>query len=112
MMRSPQKKTLEKKKDKSPVLEKLVKSQPKIGQNEQKTITDAKQETEPNLKKAQKKKLQIEYQKQFIQQQKTKEDIKASKPQDIVNPSPEIPRNQEFAKSNKLRRTPGTQSSQ
>ncbi|CAL6040127.1 Hypothetical_protein [Hexamita inflata] len=40
--------------------------QPKDGQNEQKTVTDAKQETKPILTKAQKKKLQMEYQKQFI----------------------------------------------
>ncbi|CAL6075246.1 Hypothetical_protein [Hexamita inflata] len=54
------------------------------------TSTDAKQETEPSLTKAQKKKLQIEYQKQFIQQERTKQDIKASKPQEKVNPSPAI----------------------
>ncbi|CAL6006139.1 Hypothetical_protein [Hexamita inflata] len=77
--KSPQKETQKKKEDKQPVLEKLV-EQPKDGQNEQKMITDAKQETKPILTKAQKKKLQMEYQKQFIQQQKTKED----------NPSPAI----------------------
>ncbi|CAL6078462.1 Hypothetical_protein [Hexamita inflata] len=62
-----------------------VKLQSKVGPNEQKTITDAKQETEPSLTKAQKKKLQIEYQKQFIQQQRTKEGIKAAQPQEIAN---------------------------
>ncbi|CAL5976974.1 Hypothetical_protein [Hexamita inflata] len=64
----------------------ILHQQPKDGQNEQKTITDAKQETEPILTKAQKKKLQIEYQKQFIEQQRAKEDIKADKPQVKVNP--------------------------
>ncbi|CAL6090115.1 Hypothetical_protein [Hexamita inflata] len=44
------------------------------------TIADAKQETKPFLTKAQKKKLQMEYQKQFIQKQRAKEDIKATKP--------------------------------
>ncbi|CAL5985009.1 Hypothetical_protein [Hexamita inflata] len=97
--KSPQKETQKKKEDKQLVLEKLVKSQPKVDQNEQKTITDAKQETKPILTKAQKKKLQMEYQKQFIQQQRTKEDIKAAKPQEIANPSGNIPRNQEFAKT-------------
>ncbi|CAL6035556.1 Hypothetical_protein [Hexamita inflata] len=80
--KSPQKITQKKKEDKLPVLEKPV-EQPKDGKNEQKTITDAKQETEPSLTKAQKKKLQMEYQKQFIQQQRAKEDIKASKPWEI-----------------------------
>ncbi|CAL5990032.1 Hypothetical_protein [Hexamita inflata] len=76
--------------DKQPVLEKPVKSQPKDGLNEQKTITDAKQETKPILTKAQKKMLQMEYQKQFIQQQRAKEDIKAAKPQEKVNLPPAI----------------------
>ncbi|CAL6008029.1 Hypothetical_protein [Hexamita inflata] len=48
--------------NKQHVLEKLVKH----SQNEYKTITDAKQESKPILTKAQNKKLQIEYQKQFI----------------------------------------------
>ncbi|CAL6066935.1 Hypothetical_protein [Hexamita inflata] len=87
--KSPQKETQKKKEDTSPVLEKPV-VQPKDGLNEQKTITDAKQETKPILTKAQKKKLQIEYQKQFIQQQRTQEDINASKPQDKVNLPPAI----------------------
>ncbi|CAL6078258.1 Hypothetical_protein [Hexamita inflata] len=61
------------------------------GQNEQNTIADAKQETKPILTKAQKKKKQVkEYQKQFIQKQRAKEDIKATKPQEIANPSPAI----------------------
>ncbi|CAL6010930.1 Hypothetical_protein [Hexamita inflata] len=69
---------------------KIFKPQPeKNGQNEMKTITDAKQETKLILTKAQKK-LQMEYQKQFIQQQRAKEDIKAAKPQEIVNLPPEI----------------------
>ncbi|CAL5994490.1 Hypothetical_protein [Hexamita inflata] len=72
------------------ILEKLVKSQQKVGQNEQKAITDAKQETEPSLTKAQKKKLQMEYQKQFIQQKRAKKDIKAAKPQEKVNLPPAI----------------------
>ncbi|CAL6065080.1 Hypothetical_protein [Hexamita inflata] len=63
--KSPQKETQKKKKDKQPVLEKPV-EQPKVGPNEQKTITDAKQETKPILTKAQKKKLQMEYQKQQL----------------------------------------------
>ncbi|CAL5999256.1 Hypothetical_protein [Hexamita inflata] len=79
-----------KKEDKQPVLEKPVKSQPKDGQNEQKTIADAKQETKPILTKAQKKKLQMEYQKQFIQKQRAKEDISEAKPQEIVNLPPAI----------------------
>ncbi|CAL6045752.1 Hypothetical_protein [Hexamita inflata] len=54
--KSPQKETQKKKEDKQPVLEKPVKSQPKDGPNEQKTIADAKQETKPFLTKAQKKK--------------------------------------------------------
>ncbi|CAL5975896.1 Hypothetical_protein [Hexamita inflata] len=88
--KSPQKETQKKNEDKQPVLEKPVK-QPKDGPNEQKTITDAKQETEPSLTKAQKKKKQVkEYQKQFIQQQNAKEDIKASKPQEIANLPPAI----------------------
>ncbi|CAL6035562.1 Hypothetical_protein [Hexamita inflata] len=87
--KSPQKITQKKKEDKLPVLEKPV-EQPKDGKNEQKTITDAKQETEPSLTKAQKKKLQMEYQKQFIQQQRAKEDIKASKPWEIANLPPAI----------------------
>ncbi|CAL6013938.1 Hypothetical_protein [Hexamita inflata] len=87
--KSPQKETQKKKEDKQPVLEKPV-EQPKDGQNEQKTITDAKQETKPILTKAQKKKLQMEYQIQFIQQQKTKEDIKAAKPQEKANLPPAI----------------------
>ncbi|CAL5971137.1 Hypothetical_protein [Hexamita inflata] len=90
--KSPQKETQKKKEDKQhkqPVLEKPV-EQPKDGLNEQKTITDAKQETKPILTKAQKKKLQMEYQKQFIQQQRAKEDIKASKPQEIANLPPAI----------------------
>ncbi|CAL6017084.1 Hypothetical_protein [Hexamita inflata] len=86
--KSPQKETQKKKEDKQPVLEKPV-EQPKDGLNEQKTITDAKQETKPILTKAQKK-LQMEYQKQFIQQQRAKEDIKASKPQEIANLPPAI----------------------
>ncbi|CAL5973167.1 Hypothetical_protein [Hexamita inflata] len=73
-----------------PVLEKPVKAQPQVGQNEQKTITDAKYETKLILTKAQKKKLKIEYQKQFIQQQRAKEDIKAAKPQEKVDSSPAI----------------------
>ncbi|CAL6056919.1 Hypothetical_protein [Hexamita inflata] len=84
--KSPQK---EKKEDKQPVLEKPV-EQPKDGLNEQKTITDAKQETKPILTKAQKKKLQMEYQKQFIQQQRAKEDISEAKPQGKVNLPPAI----------------------
>ncbi|CAL5990700.1 Hypothetical_protein [Hexamita inflata] len=88
--KSPQKETQKKKEDKQPVLEKPVKSQLKVGPNEQKTITDAKQETKPILTKAQKKKPVKEYQKQFIQQQRAKEDIKAAKPQEKVNPSPAI----------------------
>ncbi|CAL6037924.1 Hypothetical_protein [Hexamita inflata] len=107
----PQKETQKKKENKQPVLEKPV-EQPKDGQNEQKTITDAKQETKPILTKAQKKKQVKEYQKQFIQQQKTKEDNKAAKLGKSQSTPGNIPRNQEFAKSNKLRRTPGTQSSQ
>ncbi|CAL6065448.1 Hypothetical_protein [Hexamita inflata] len=87
--KSPQKETQKKKEDKQPVLEKPVKSQPKAGQNEQKTITDAKQKTK-SLTKAQKKKLQIEYQKQFIQQQRAKEDISEAKPQEKVNLPPAI----------------------
>ncbi|CAL6032276.1 Hypothetical_protein [Hexamita inflata] len=87
--KSPRKETQKKKEDKQPVLEKPV-EQPKDGLNEQKTITDAKQETKPILTKAQKKKLQMEYQKQFIQQQRAKEDIKASKPQEKVNLPPAI----------------------
>ncbi|CAL6091994.1 Hypothetical_protein [Hexamita inflata] len=86
--KSPQKETQKKKEDKQPVLEKPVKSQPKDGPNEQKTIADAKQETKPFLTKAQKKKLQMEYQKQFIQKQRAKEDTNASKPQEIVNLPP------------------------
>ncbi|CAL5990136.1 Hypothetical_protein [Hexamita inflata] len=113
-VKSPQKETQKKKEDKQPVLEKPVKSQPKVGPNEQKTITDAKQVTEPILTKAQKKKLQMEYQKQFIQQQRAKEDISEAKPQKKVNLSPaiypEIRNLQNQIK--KLRRTPGTQSSQ
>ncbi|CAL5990739.1 Putative_reverse transcriptase/endonuclease [Hexamita inflata] len=88
--KSPQKETQKKKEDKQPVLEKPVKSQLKVGPNEQKTITDAKQETKPILTKAQKKKPVKEYQKQFIQQQRAKEDIKASKPQEKVNLPPAI----------------------
>ncbi|CAL6116334.1 Hypothetical_protein [Hexamita inflata] len=57
--------------------------------NEQKTIADAKQETKPILTKAQKKQVK-EYQKQFIQKQKAKQDINAPKLQEIVNPSPAI----------------------
>ncbi|CAL6017930.1 Hypothetical_protein [Hexamita inflata] len=72
-----------------PVLEKPVKSQPKDGPNEQKTIADAKQETKPFLTKAQKKQVK-EYQKQFIQKQRAKEDTNASKPQEIANLSPAI----------------------
>ncbi|CAL5970942.1 Hypothetical_protein [Hexamita inflata] len=87
--KSPQKETQKKKEDEQPVLEKPV-EQPKDGQNEQKTITDAKQETKPILTKDQKKKLKIEYQKQFIQQQRAKEDIKAAKPQEIANLPPAI----------------------
>ncbi|CAL6032746.1 Hypothetical_protein [Hexamita inflata] len=87
--KSPRKETQKKKEDKQPVLEKPV-EQPKDGINEQKTITDAKQETKPILTKAQKKKQVKEYQKQFIQQQKAKEDIKASKPQEIANLPPAI----------------------
>ncbi|CAL6017996.1 Hypothetical_protein [Hexamita inflata] len=87
--KSPQKETQKMKEDKQPVLEKPV-EQPKNGLNEQKTITDAKQETKPILTKAQKKKQVKEYQKQFIQQQKAKEDIKASKPQEKVNLPPAI----------------------
>ncbi|CAL6089389.1 Hypothetical_protein [Hexamita inflata] len=71
--KSPKKETQKKKEDKQHVLEKPV-EQPKDGQNEQKTITDAKQETKPILTKAQKKKLQMQYQKQFIQQQRTQQD--------------------------------------
>ncbi|CAL5975920.1 Hypothetical_protein [Hexamita inflata] len=85
--KSPQQETQKKKEDIQPVLEKPV-EQPKDGQNEQKTITDAKQETKPILTKAQKKKLQMEYQKQFIQQQRTKQDISEAKPQEKVNPPP------------------------
>ncbi|CAL6007977.1 Hypothetical_protein [Hexamita inflata] len=88
--KSPQKETQKKKEEKQPVLEKPVKSQPKVGPNEQITITDAKQETEPILTKAQKKKQVKEYQKQFIQQQRAKEDIKAAKPQEKVNLPPAI----------------------
>ncbi|CAL6000946.1 Hypothetical_protein [Hexamita inflata] len=88
--KSPQKETQKKKEDKQPVLEKPVKSQPKDGPNEQKTIADAKQETKPFLTKAQKKKLQMEYQKQFIQKQRAREDTNASKPQEIVNLLPAI----------------------
>ncbi|CAL6031005.1 Hypothetical_protein [Hexamita inflata] len=40
--------------------------------------------------KAQKKKQVKEYQKQFIQQYRTKQDIKASKPQEIANLPPAI----------------------
>ncbi|CAL6101035.1 Hypothetical_protein [Hexamita inflata] len=57
--------------------------------NEQKTIADAKQETKPILTKAQKKQVK-EYQKQFIQKQKAREDTNASKPQEIVNLPPAI----------------------
>ncbi|CAL6017180.1 Hypothetical_protein [Hexamita inflata] len=81
--KSPQKETMKKKEDKQPVLEKPV-EQPKDGLNEQKTIT------KPILTKAQKKKQVKEYQKQFIQQQRDTEDIKASKPQEIANLPPEI----------------------
>ncbi|CAL6082958.1 Hypothetical_protein [Hexamita inflata] len=88
--KSPQKETQKKKEDKQPVIEKPV-EQPKDGQNEQKTITDAKQETKPRLTKAQKKKLQMEYQKQFIQQQRAKEDIIEAKPQEKVNLPPAYP---------------------
>ncbi|CAL6021243.1 Hypothetical_protein [Hexamita inflata] len=88
--KSPQKETQKKKEDKQPVLKKPVKSQPKDGPNEQKTIADAKQETMPILTKAQKKKLQMEYQKQFIQKQRANEDTNASKPQEIVNLPPAI----------------------
>ncbi|CAL6035135.1 Zinc_finger domain-containing protein [Hexamita inflata] len=88
--KSPQKETQKKKEDKQPVLEKPVKSQPKDGPNEQKTIADAKQETMPILTNAQKKKQVKEYQKQLIQQQRAKEDIKATKPQEIVNLPPAI----------------------
>ncbi|CAL6067496.1 Hypothetical_protein [Hexamita inflata] len=88
--KSPQKETQKKKEDKQPVLEKPVKSQPKDGQNEQKTIADAKQGTKPILTKAQKKKLQMEYQKQFTQKQRAKEDTNASKPQEIANLPPAI----------------------
>ncbi|CAL6042093.1 Hypothetical_protein [Hexamita inflata] len=88
--KSPQKETQKKKEDKQPVLEKPVKSQPKDGPNEQKTIADAKQETKPFLTKAQKKKLQMEYQKQFIQKQRAREDTNASKPKEIVNLLPAI----------------------
>ncbi|CAL5992145.1 Hypothetical_protein [Hexamita inflata] len=56
----------------------------------QKTITDAKQETESSLTKAQKKKLQMDNQKQFIQQQRTKQDISEVKPQEKVNLPPAI----------------------
>ncbi|CAL6093996.1 Hypothetical_protein [Hexamita inflata] len=51
-----QKETQAKKDNKQPVIENSVKSQPIVGQNEQKTITDAKQETEPILTKDQNKK--------------------------------------------------------
>ncbi|CAL6084362.1 Reverse_transcriptase (RNA-dependent DNA polymerase) [Hexamita inflata] len=88
--KSPQKETQKKKEDKQPVLEKPVKSQPKDGPNEQNTIADAKQETKPFLTKAQKKKLQMEYQKQFIQKQRAKEDTNAPKPQEKVNLPPAI----------------------
>ncbi|CAL5999200.1 Hypothetical_protein [Hexamita inflata] len=71
--------------------------QPKDGQNEQKTITDAKQETKPILTKAMKKKQVKEYQKYFIQQQKAKEDIKASKPQEIAYLPPAIQRQKSMA---------------
>ncbi|CAL6003884.1 Hypothetical_protein [Hexamita inflata] len=81
--------TQKKKDDKQPVLEKPV-EQPKDGLNEQKTITDAKQETKPILTKAQKKKLQMEYQKQFIQQQRAQENISEAKPQEKVNLPPAI----------------------
>ncbi|CAL5991742.1 Hypothetical_protein [Hexamita inflata] len=68
----------------------LLRSEPKDGQNELKTIADAKQETKPFLTKAQKKKLQMEYQKQFIQKQRAREDTNASKPQEIANLPPAI----------------------
>ncbi|CAL6093694.1 Hypothetical_protein [Hexamita inflata] len=112
--KSPQKETQKKKEDKQPVLEKPVKSQPKDGPNEQKTITDAKQETKPILTKAQKKKLQMEYQKQFIQKQRAKEDTNEPKPQKKVNLPPAIyPEIRNLQKQiKKLRRNPGTQSSQ
>ncbi|CAL6092447.1 Hypothetical_protein [Hexamita inflata] len=88
--KTTQKPQSKKKEDKQPVLEKLVKSQPKDGQNEQKTIADAKQETMPILTEAQKKKQVKEYQKQFIQKQRAKEDINTPKLQEIVNPPPAI----------------------
>ncbi|CAL6012072.1 Hypothetical_protein [Hexamita inflata] len=45
----------------------------------------------PILTEAQKKKKQVkEYQKQFIQQQRAKQDINAPKPQEIANPPPAI----------------------
>ncbi|CAL6008866.1 Hypothetical_protein [Hexamita inflata] len=75
---SPRKKTQQKKEDKQPVSENTVKSQPKDGQNEQKTIADAQQETKPIITKAQKK-LQMEYYKCFLENNRTKKDIYATK---------------------------------
>ncbi|CAL6043881.1 Hypothetical_protein [Hexamita inflata] len=110
--KSPQKETQKKKEDKQPVLEKPVKSQPKDGPNEQNTIADAKQETKPFLTKAQKKKLQMEYQKQFIQKQRAKEDQRVQTLGNSQSTTGNILRNQGFAQTNKLTRNIGAQSSQ
>ncbi|CAL6111291.1 Hypothetical_protein [Hexamita inflata] len=109
--KSPQKETQKKKEDKQPVLEKPV-EQPKDGLNEQKTITDAKQETKPILTKAQKKKFQMEYQKQFIQQQRAKEDISEAKPQEKVNLPPAIFPKLGICIIKQTKKDPGIQSSQ
>ncbi|CAL6114458.1 Hypothetical_protein [Hexamita inflata] len=109
--KAPQKETQEKKEDKQPVLENPVKSQPKDGPNEQKTIADAKQ---PNLKGS----LEKEEASQRISEivyLTIESQIRYQCAQTLGNSQSttgNIPRNQEFAKTNKLRRTPGIQSSQ
>ncbi|CAL6039539.1 Hypothetical_protein [Hexamita inflata] len=76
--KSPQKETKTKKENKQPVSQNLS-NHSQNGQNKYKTITDAKYETKPILTKAQKKKLQIENQKQFIQQQRTNRTKKSTR---------------------------------
>ncbi|CAL5981347.1 Hypothetical_protein [Hexamita inflata] len=83
--KSPQKETQKKKEDKQPVQGNPIKSQPKDGPNEQKTITDTKYETKPIQRKPRRSS------KWNIRNSlSNKEDINSSKPLEIAHPSPAI----------------------
>ncbi|CAL5999410.1 Hypothetical_protein [Hexamita inflata] len=87
--KSLQKETQKKKEDKQPVLEKPVKSLPKDGQNEQKTIADAKQEPSHSQRKP-RRRSKLKNIRNNLSNNRAKQDINAPKPQEIANPSPAI----------------------